>query len=219
MKKFTFILISSAVFAFTPMQVLSATETGAPVHSESTTSETMSHNESTHTEEKAGLLGTFGVNWKLFLAQLLNFSIILFVLWKWVFGPVSKTMENRRIKIEESLSDADRIALEREQLEFTKKHELAEARKEAAALITEAKKEAAKILEAAASDAKSEQVEIALKGKQQLEQEKAKAMEEIKSQAAELVVAASEKILKAKLDPKKDADLIKKAIESAEERS
>ncbi|MBX4188293.1 MAG: hypothetical protein KW793_04140, partial [Candidatus Doudnabacteria bacterium] len=35
-------------------------------------------------KNSSGVLGTLGINWKLFLAQLINFSIVLFVFWKWV---------------------------------------------------------------------------------------------------------------------------------------
>ena len=48
-----------------------------------------------------GVIGTLGLNWKLFMAQLLNFGIVLFVLWKWVFRPVAGALETRRQRVEE----------------------------------------------------------------------------------------------------------------------
>ena len=32
-----------------------------------------------HSEAQTGVLGTFGVNWKFFVAQLINFSIVIFI--------------------------------------------------------------------------------------------------------------------------------------------
>ena len=42
---------------------------------------------------KESVLGALGVNWKLFIAQLLNFSVVLFIMWKWVYTPLLKAID------------------------------------------------------------------------------------------------------------------------------
>ncbi|MBL8031980.1 MAG: hypothetical protein JNK33_06710, partial [Candidatus Doudnabacteria bacterium] len=56
---------------------------------------------------QASGLGSLGLNAKLFIAQLVNFSIIFFVLWRWVFKPITRHLQERTTRIEQSLQDAE----------------------------------------------------------------------------------------------------------------
>jgi F0F1-type ATP synthase membrane subunit b/b' len=49
------------------------------------------------------LLGKLGINAPLFLAQLVNFSIVLLVMWKWVYTPLVKLMDKRAQEIADGL--------------------------------------------------------------------------------------------------------------------
>ena len=49
----------------------------------------------------------FGIDWKLFLAQVVNFSVILIVLRKFAYKPILKMLSDRREKIEEGIKMAD----------------------------------------------------------------------------------------------------------------
>src|SRR5690348_9342004 len=77
----------------------------------------------------------FGLNWKLFIAQLVNFGIILFVLWKWVFGPVGKKLQERSDKIEKSLQQAKEIEEKHKAAEQHRMLEIEKARKEASEIV------------------------------------------------------------------------------------
>lgn len=167
-------------------------------------------------EEDVGVAGMFGLNWKLFLAQLVNFGIVLFVLWKWVFKPVTSGMEARTKKIEESLANADRITEEKASFEQWQKQEMAKARQEAVTIINEAKNTAMATRDEILTQTKAEQEQMISKAKEQLEKEKISAISEAKSQIAELVVASTEKLITAKLDPKQDAKIIKQSLEGLE---
>ena len=45
----------------------------------------------------------FGIDWKLFLAQIVNFSVILFVLRKFAYQPILKMLRDRRENIERGI--------------------------------------------------------------------------------------------------------------------
>ena len=64
------------------------------------------------------LITTFHIDWKLLIAQIVNFGLVLFVLWKFAIKPLSKVMADRSKEIEKSLDDAKQI---RDNL--TKSHE------------------------------------------------------------------------------------------------
>ena len=203
------ILLAASLFAFVPAITSYAASTAAP------TTNTTTQAEEGKTVEEKGVIGMFGINWKLFLAQLVNFSIILFVLWKWVFGPVTSGLTKRTEKIEASLVDAQKIAEERQTFDSWKQGEMGSVRKEASGIIAQAKQDAEVVRTELLTQAKLEQEKLAANTRAQLEQEKSKMIEEVKGHISELVVSASETILRAKLDPKKDAELIKSALADA----
>lgn len=180
----------------------------------STNESSAEHSETAGTED-AGIVGMFGLNWKLFLAQLVNFGIILFVLWKWVFGPVTKGLSQRTEKIESSLADAQKIAEERETFDSWKQGEISQVRTEAAGIITQAKVDAEKLKESTLTQTKDEQAKLIASAQAKLEQEKQAMLTSVKTELAELVVSATENLLKQKLDPKKDAALIEQALSEA----
>ncbi|HCC22553.1 ATP synthase F0 subunit B [Candidatus Uhrbacteria bacterium RIFOXYC2_FULL_47_19] len=169
--------------------------------------------------EGVGVAATLGLNWKLFLAQLVNFGLVLIVVWRFVYRPLMKVMDERSGKIERGLKDAE---------ESKALRELAETEKQK--LIVEARRQAKEIMETTEADAKRRQEETAVKtrteverivtdGKRRLRDEQETMLKEAKSEIASLVIAATEKILREKIDPKKDLELVESAIKSAEEQS
>jgi F-type H+-transporting ATPase subunit b len=172
-------------------------------------------------EEEAAnqsVAGMFGLNAKLFIAQLVNFGIVMFVLWKWVFKPVSKGLAERSSKIDKSLKDAEAITLERNEFDVKKQSELTAARHEAATIITQARQEAAQVREQLLGETKQEQQRLVEQTKLKLAEEQKVMVSGAREQVADLVINATEKILQAKLDERKDRELIKKALAEAEQR-
>lgn len=159
-----------------------------------------------------GIVGLFGLNWKLFIAQLINFGIIVFVLWKWVWGPVTKGLADRTAKIEDSLKEAEAIEKDRADFDSWKQGEIASVRKEAAAILTEAKQSAESLRKQSLDQTKLEQGKLVEQTQAKLAQEKDKLIGEAKQEIANLVVQSTELILREKLSPKKDQELIDKAL-------
>lgn len=159
-----------------------------------------------------GVLGLLGINFKLFIAQLVNFAIVLFILWKWVFTPITKQLQSRTASIEKSLKDAETTEKEKQEFNTWKKQEMAKARTEASGIVSAAAGEAESVKAQILAAAKAEQEKILETTKSQLKIEQEKAVAAVKTEVAGLVVSATEKILKQKLDPKKDKELIDEAL-------
>lgn len=158
------------------------------------------------------LIETFHIDAKILIAQIVNFAIVFSVLYFFALKPLMKVMAERTKKIEKGLADAK---------EMEKK--LAITEDDYAAKMKEAKSEAAAIMEKANAQAEAKKAEMIAKAKDeigaiinqekaQMQTEKAKVLKEIKAELAELVGASLEKVLEAKLDDKKDGELIKRAI-------
>ncbi len=159
------------------------------------------------TAESGGLLHDFverfgieGVNVGM---QLLSFTILAVVLYKFAIKPVLATMDERTHKIQEGLKFA----------EETRK-QLATAQQESATFIKNAQLEANKIIEEARKTAKElsdknlkEATErangVITKAEQAIELEKKKMLADARAEIARLVVATTERVLAKRLT---DAD-------------
>lgn len=152
---------------------------------------------------------TFHIDWKIIIAQAINFTIVLFILQFLALKPLKKLMKERSERIEGGLNDAAKNA---ELLKNTKKEYdevLVKAREEAHVIFQEGKKEAKEkkkeMLESASKDVES----MIINGKKVLEAEKTKMIEEAKTEIVSLVVKATEKLL----ESHKDESFDKKALE------
>ncbi len=161
-----------------------------------------------------GAIGTLGINLKLFLAQLVNVGIALVILWKWVFTPVAKKLQERTERIEKSLKDAKNIDQEKQDFAKWKEIEMTKVRSQATAIVAAAESQASKAKQQILEQAKQEQAKVVEQTKQQVDQEKLRAVQEAKSELADLVTVTAEKIIRQKLDSKKDEELIKEMLKS-----
>lgn len=160
------------------------------------------------------LIGTFHIDYKILIAQMVNFAIVLFVLYKFAYKPLLKVMTDRTEKIEKGIKNAEEANKKLQETEKKEKEVLGNARKEAQAIIESAEKTAAKNKEELLNEAKKKSEEIVANTQKQLEEEKKKMMSEIKSEIADLVVAATGKVIDEKMDSGKDKEIINKALKN-----
>jgi F-type H+-transporting ATPase subunit b len=158
------------------------------------------------------LINTFHIDWKLIIAQAVNFGIVLFVLWKFAYDPILKTLNDRSQKIEKGIRDAESAGKKLAETEEKEKEVLVAARKEAQVILTKAEDLAKKNKEDLENSAKVQADKIMTDAKAQIEEEKNKMLKEVKAEIGDLIVSATEKIIGEKLDKNKDKDLIEKAI-------
>ncbi len=85
--------------------------------------------------EEVGGIAALGIDWKILVAQLVNFLIIYFLLSKFAFKPLMKVLEERRQKIAESLETAQKIEDEKKDLDEKVTQTMAQARKESQELV------------------------------------------------------------------------------------
>ncbi len=141
------------------------------------------------------IIGTFHIDWKIILAQALNFAIVFVVLYIFALKPLSKLMAERSEKIGKGITDAKVNAelLAKTQAEYEKV--LTDAKNEANKIFQAGKKEAEAKKAEMIEDAKNEVASIIQNGKMVMEAEKVKMVEEAKKDIVGLAMAATEKIL------------------------
>ncbi|HOW60680.1 MAG TPA: F0F1 ATP synthase subunit B [Candidatus Moranbacteria bacterium] len=158
------------------------------------------------------LLNNLGINAKLLIAQIVNFLILLFVLYKFAYGPVLKLLDERTKKIERGLKDAEDAQKKLSEISGKEKEILIKAKKQAQEIVAKAEEIAIKNKEEIIASAKEQSEKIIADSNRKIESERTLMFQEIKKQAAELVVAATEKIIDEKMNYEKDKNLIEKAL-------
>jgi len=154
------------------------------------------------------LITTFHIDWKIIIAQAINFGIVLLVLYAFALKPLKKLMSEREDKIAKGVTDAKENA---EILSKTKKEYdaiVADAKSEAKNIFNESKKEAELKKEEIINNAKNEVENMISSGKKILENEKIKIIEEAKGEIVSLVVKATEKLLESHPDEKFEKNAI-----------
>lgn len=158
------------------------------------------------------LLSKLGIDWKLLIAQIVNFLILLFILYKFAYGPIVAMLEKRQKKIEQGLKDAEAARRNLEKSEEKQKEILKKARADFKVIVEKAHTQAEKSKSEIAAEAKAQAERILADAKVQIGREKEKTIREIKSEIGGLVIAAAEKVIGERLDEDKDKKLIERAI-------
>lgn len=158
------------------------------------------------------LLGSLGINGKLFLAQLVNFAILFFVLKKFAYQPILKVLDDRKDKIEKGLKNAEEAGEKLEKITIKEKEVLSKANAKAQSILLQAESKAEKNRQIAVKKTE-EDVNILMKrAEQRIQEKKEQMLDDLKKDVAELVVLATEKVLDEKIDDRKDGELIKRVV-------
>lgn len=139
-------------------------------------------------------LNTLGIYWPKLIAQTINFAIVLFVLWKWAYRPVLSILEERRQKVAESMTNADKIKAELVRTEAARQEVLNQANTQANKLIEEARVAAARVQEVETQKAIATAADIVSKAKQAAEAEHARMLTDLKREVGRLVVDTTSKV-------------------------
>lgn len=145
------------------------------------------------------IISTFHIDWKIIIAQAINFGIVFVVLYVYALKPLSKLMAERSEKIGKGIDDAkeNALLLAKSQKEYDEM--LSKARAEANDIFQDGKKEAESKKAFMLEEAKKEVALVIESGKKTLEIEKTKMVEEAKKEIVTLVISATEKLIGTKV--------------------
>jgi len=142
------------------------------------------------------------------VAQILNFLILVLLLWYFCYKPVKGMLQKRSDRIAESLNKADADVAEADKLLADYKAKLAEANKKAEEIRLRAEKEAAAYAEQRKQEADAKVAARLKEAEAQIASDRAKAVEQLKGEVVTLSLAAAGKILAKNIDKDDNAQLI-----------
>ncbi len=156
------------------------------------------------------IIESFHIDFKLLVAQAVNFLIVFLVLYYFVFKPLVKIMEERTKKITKSMDDVKKIEEKLVNTNDDYKKKMGEAKKEASVILEKASRDSEDKKKEMIAKAKEEIGQIINQEKEKMQSDKAKTLKEIKKEIVDLVAAAAEKVIGEKINNKNDQEIIKK---------
>ena len=157
-------------------------------------------------------LGALGVDGRAFVIQLITFVLAYLALRHWAFGPIIKVLRERRDKIEQGVKLGEQMQKEKAELEDKVTKTLHETRQKADAIIAGAQDTAHQTVREAEDKARTKATGILEAAQSRIGQDTARARQQLEKELAGLVADATEAVIEEKVDAKKDAELIDRAL-------
>jgi F-type H+-transporting ATPase subunit b len=149
------------------------------------------------------------------VVSIIQFLLLFYLLRRFLWGPILRTLRDRAAKIREGLALAEQAKADREHLKAEIERLLADARRDAQA-IAERMTQAA---EAAAADiraqAKAEADRIRERGREDAKQLHDQALAQLRSELAGMVILAASRVLGREVDAEQHRALIERSLDEA----
>ena len=149
------------------------------------------------------------------LVSIVQFLVLLFLLQKVLWGPVTRTLQARADRIREGLDAAEAAKRERTEIHLEAERIIGDARREAGALAERTTKAA----ESAATDiraqARAEADQIRERARQEAQQIHAQSLAQLRGVVASLAVLAAGRVLGREIDANTHRALIERSLEEA----
>ena len=166
--------------------------------------------EATDEETTGGLISVVP---GLMIWTLVAFAITFLVLKKFAFGPIQKTIDQRRDRIANAVEEADRARSEARELLEQHRALIAQAKTESGEILAEARKVADAQLARAKLEVEEERQRRLEETRRQIDAETARAIDQIRAEVADLTIEATEAVVGKVLDSADQRRLIDEAVE------
>lgn len=148
----------------------------------------------------------------LMIWTVISFGITFFVLRKFAFGPIQRTIDERRDRIRKAVEEADRAREEARELLEQHRQLIGEAKGEAAAILADTRKVAGAQIERVKVEAEAERQRRLAETRRQIEAETKRSLDQIRSEVADLTLEATARVTGKVLDAEDQRRLIDEAI-------
>lgn len=149
----------------------------------------------------------------LFIWTIAVFLTLLFLLKRFAWGPLLAALEQRRAGIRKSLDDADRAKKELGQVQQESETVVRKARAEAETIVSTARADGAKLRDELRRQAQEEAQSILRNAERQIEQERDRALAQIRREAVDVSLMIASKLIRRNLTKEDNDALIDDALE------
>ncbi len=145
------------------------------------------------------IVHAFGIDWRLIVIQIINFGILVGVLWYFLYTPILKLLADREAKIKQGIDDADKASSALKNADIEKNEILKGAHGEAKGIVTRAEKHAEEKGKALIDEVQNKIARDIENAKKLGDEMKANALKESEAEIIKLSLLGAEKILNERL--------------------
>ncbi len=154
-----------------------------------------------------------------FIAQILNLFIQMYLIKRFLFKPINEVLEKRRALADKEIKDARSAKEEADGLKVQYETSIADAREEAAAIVSSAQKEAQARADELVKSAQAQVAGIKAKAEADIAQERKKAINEVKDEIGGLAMDIAGKVVEKEIHEDDHRKLIDEFIKNVGEAS
>ena len=151
--------------------------------------------------------------------EVVSFGVLLFVLYKFAFPGILSVLEEREKKIKDSLDQAERHRSDAERRLKEYEAKLAAASREAEGILSAAKERAQRLMEENEQRLTAEAERIKGDATREIDHERRKAVQDIRSQTTDLALMVAEKVVQRSLNDADHRRLADEALEALSKAS
>jgi F-type H+-transporting ATPase subunit b len=171
-------------------------------------------------EGGGGGLGTLGFDLTSLVVYLVNFSLLLAILYFFAYKPFLRLMDERANRIKEGLEAAERAKEESVRIQADMERRLEEAHKEGQQFIDRTREIADRYLEEEREAARKEAEAFLERARADIRRERDEAMDEVRRHFADLTIRAAEQVIGHAVDKQDHLDIIENVLsESSDMRN
>ena len=143
-----------------------------------------------------------------FIFAVINFLVLLFILKKFLYGPICGILEKRKEEVVNNLNSAEEAKLEAQKLKDEYAAQIKNARTEAQEIINQATKIGEQTKTDIVNEARDQAAKVAAKAQEEINIEKNQALNELRGEVANLAVLAAAKIVGKSIDVKDHENMV-----------
>jgi F-type H+-transporting ATPase subunit b len=145
-------------------------------------------------------LGKLGISLPGLVGQIINFAILLGILYVVAYKPITRMLDERANRVRESMERADFVKQQAERTEQEFQVKMEEARRQGQAVLGGASQIGERLKEEARQEARREAEAIVARARTAIQMERDEAIAALRREVADLVILAAEKVISTSID-------------------
>ena len=156
-----------------------------------------------------------GINLPSLLAQLVNFAILLGLLYLVAYKPIMRMLDERSRRIKQSMEQTEYIKQQVARAEEEFKKQIEAAGKQGQEIVDRAVKTGEELRQKAQQEAKKEAENLIARARAEIRRERDEVIDELRGEFADLTILAASKVIERSVDEEAHRQLIDKVLEES----
>ncbi len=162
------------------------------------------------------MLETLGIHFPSLAIYLVNFLLVLLLLYLFAYKPILRLMDQRAERIRESLEAADTARQEAASSQEAIQEQITEARREGQRIMDQAREASERFRTEEMDKARQEAEAFVERAKEDIQRERDTALQEVRASFGDLAITAAERVIRSSLDRQAHEGLINQVLEEGE---